>query len=180
MQKNIHGPATLFFGLTTSALSIAQSESTAAQSGVAVFWNASKCVGGYHSDYYSAHCDPGPAAAILDFNTRTQFFCINNQPVEIRWTIPEWPEKDPKRGSPIAPSQVDWRPECWKTSLEFDVKSNTTLLIPQYTQSPAPNYYMTMNALFLYDASKVTIKICLVPFFPGFPTREACADATIR
>ena len=39
---------------------------------------------------------------------------------------------------------------------------------------------MTMNVMVLYDAIKLTIKLCLVPLFPGFPVEPACADAEIR
>ena len=166
----------LHFALTVTSPSVAQSGTNVAQSGIVIFWNAAKCLGGYHSDFYSAHCDSGPSAAILDFNTKTQFFCVNTEAVDIRWAIPT----DSKRGSPIPPSQVDWRPECWKKPLEFDVEPNTVILTPQYSQSPPPNYYMTMNVIVLYDAAKLTIKACLIPLFPGFPVEPACADAEIR
>jgi hypothetical protein len=162
--------------LTAASPSVAQSGSTDAQAGVVIFWNAAKCMGGYHTDLYSAHCEPGPAAAVLDFKTKTQFSCVNNGAVDIRWAIPA----DPDRGAPIPPSQIDWRPECWKTPLGFDVDPNATILTPQYSQSPPPNYYMTMNVVVLYVAAKPTIKVCLVPLFPRFPVEPACADAQIR
>jgi hypothetical protein len=156
--------------------SIAQSGSADAQSGTVIFWNVAKCSGGYHSDFYSAHCEPGPSAAIFDFKTKIQVFCVNDEAVDIRWAIPP----DRKRGAPIPPSQVNWRPECWKAPLGFDVDPNATILTPQYSQSPAPNYYMTMNAIVLYDAAKLTIKACLIPLFPDLPVEPACADAEVR
>ena len=162
--------------LTAASPSVAQSGSTDAQAGVVIFWNAAKCMGGYHTDLYSAHCEPGPAAAVLDFKTKTEFSCVNNGAVDIRWAIPA----DPDRGAPIPPSQIDWRPECWKTPLGFDVDPNATILTPQYSQSPPPNYYTTMNVVVLYVAAKPTIKVCLVPPFPRFPVEPACADAQIR
>jgi hypothetical protein len=169
--------AALFFALTAaSSRSWAQSQSVVAQPDVVVFWDAAKCVGGYHSDFYSAHCEPGPSTTILDFKTRMQFFCLNSEAVDIRWAIPA----DAKPGSPIPPSQIDWRPQCWKTRLAFEVDPNATILTPQYSQSPPPNYYMTMNAVVLYDAVKPSIKACLVPLFPRFTVEPACADAEIR
>ena len=52
--------AALFFALTAAAShSWAQSQSVLTQPDVVVFWDAAKCVGGYHSDFYSAHCEPG-------------------------------------------------------------------------------------------------------------------------
>jgi hypothetical protein len=166
----------LSFALTIASPSVAEPGSAVAQSGIVLFWNAAKCIGGYHSDFYSAHCDPGPSATILDFRTKIQFFCLDTAAVEIGWAIPT----DTKRASPIPPSQIDWRPECRKEPLKLDVDPNTTILTPQYNQSPAPNYYMTMNVMVLYDAIKLTIKLCLVPLFPGFPVEPACADAEIR
>ena len=143
---------------------------------VAIFWNAAKCDGGYQSDFYSAHCEPGPSAAILDFKTKMQFFCVSNEAVDIQWALPA----DAKRGPPIPPSKIIWRPECFKAPLGFDVDPNTTILVPQYSQSPPPNYYMTMNVVVLYDSAKTTIKVCLVPLFPRFPVEPACADAEMR
>ena len=166
----------LYFALAAASPSVAQTGTNAAQSGIVIFWNAAKCLGGYHSDFYSAHCDSGPSAAILDFNTKTQFFCVNAEAVDIRWAIPT----DPKRGAPIPPSPVDWHPECWKKPLGFDVEPNTTILTPQYNQTPPANNYMTMNVIVLYDAAKVTIKACLIPLFPAFPVEPACADAEMR
>ena len=117
--------AALFFALTAaSSRSGAQSQSVVAQPDVVVFWDAAKCVGGYHSDFYSAHCEPGPSTTILDFKTRMQFFCLNSEAVDIRWAIPA----DAKPGSPIPPSQIDWRPQCWKTRLAFEVDPNATIL----------------------------------------------------
>lgn len=179
-RQGIAAAGALLVAFAVASPSLAQSESSAARSGVAIFWNASKCIGGYHADYYSAHCEAGPAAAILDFNTRSQFECVNNEAVEIRWTIPNWSATDPDRGSPIPPSEVNWSLECWKKPLELDVKPDTMILTPQYSQTPPPNYYMSMNVLLLYDAAKLTIKACLIPFFPGFPVQSACANARIR
>ena len=170
----------LCFALTLVSPSVAASGTSIGQPGVVIFWNAAKCLGGYRSDFYSAHCESGPAAAILDFNTRIQFYCVNTEAVDIRWAIPNWSPTDPKRGSPTPPSQVDWHLECWKQPLEFDVEPNTTILAPQYNQSPPPNNYMTMNVIVLYDATKPTIKTCLIPLFPQFPVVSACADAEIR
>lgn len=170
----------LCFALTLVSPSVAASGTSIGQPGVVIFWNAAKCLGGYRSDFYSAHCKSGPAAAILDFNTRIQFYCVNTEAVDIRWAIPNWSPTDPKRGSPTPPSQVDWHLECWKQPLEFDVEPNTTILAPQYNQSPPPNNYMTMNVIVLYDATKPTIKTCLIPLFPQFPVVSACADAEIR
>jgi hypothetical protein len=175
-RRSIANVGALSFALTVASPSVAQSGSTVAQSGIVIFWNAAKCLGGYHSDFYSAHCDPGPSAAILDFKTKTQFLCTNPQVVDIRWAIPT----DPKRGSPIAPSQVEWHPECWKQPIIVDVDQSTAVLTPQYSQSHPPNNYMTMNVIALYDATKLTIKICLVLLFPGLPVEPACADAEIR
>jgi hypothetical protein len=134
------------FALTPASPSIAQSGGAVAQS-VAIFWNAAECDGGYQSDFYSAHCEPGPSAA---------------------------------RGPPIPPSKIIWRPECFKAPLGFDVDPDTTILVPQYSQSPPPNYYMTMNVVVLYDSAKTTIKVCLVPLFPKLPVEPACADAEMR
>jgi hypothetical protein len=167
---------TLCFALTAASPSFSQSGSAVAQSSVAIFWDAAKCLGGYQPDNYSVHCEPGPSATILDFKTKMQFFCVNNEAVDIRWEI----STDPNRGSPIRPSQINWRPECWKMPLGFDVDPNTTILRPQYSQTPPPNYYMTMNVVVVYDPAKPTIKACLVPLFPRFPVQPACADAEIR
>ena len=173
MHRNV---GALCFALTAASPSFSQSGSAVAHSGVVIFWDAAKCLGGYQSDIYSVHCEPGPSATILDFKTKMQFFCVNNEAVDIRWEN----STDPNRGSPIRPSQIDWRPECWKMPLGFDVDPNTTILRPQYSQTPPPNYYMTMNVVVLYDPAKPTIKACLVPLFPRFPVQPACADAEIR
>jgi hypothetical protein len=162
--------------LAASPLSLAQSSSAEAQSGVVIFWNAAQCAGGYSAAFYSAHCYPGPAATILDFRSKMQFSCVDNEDVDIRWTIPA----AAKQGSPIPPSEINWRPECWKTALGFDVDPNAAILAPHYSQSPPPNYYMTMNVVVLYDPAKPTMKICLVPLFPKFAVEPACADAEIR
>ena len=175
-RQSIANVGVLYFALTVASPSVAESGTNVAQSSIVIFWNAAKCSGGYHTDFYSAHCDAGPSAVILDFQTKIQYHCVNTEVVDIRWTIPT----DPKRGSPIPPSQVDWHPKCWKQPLGFDVEPNTTILIPQYNQSPPPNNYMTMNVFVLYDAAKLTIKACLIPLFPGFPVEPACADAEIR
>ena len=169
----------LLFALTGASPSIAESGAPAAQSGVVIVWNVTKCLGAYRADVYSAHCEPGPAAAILDFNSKVQFHCVNVGAADIRWAIPNWSPTDPKRGSPI-PGQVDWRLECWKGPLEIDVQPGTAILEPQYTQSPPPNNYMTMNVVVLYDAARSAIKACLVPLFPEFPVKPACAEAEIR
>src|SRR5271165_1386670 len=155
----------LYFALMAASPSVAQSGTNLTQPGIVIFWNAAKCLGGYHSDFYSAHCDPGPSAVILDFKTKTQLFCMNTEAVDIRWAIPA----DSKRGPPLPPSQIVWRPECWKAPLEFNVEPNTTILTPEYNQSPPPNNYMTMNVIALYDAVRLTVKVCLIPLFPGFP-----------
>jgi hypothetical protein len=173
MHRNV---GALCFALTAASPSFSQSGSAVAQSGVVMFWDAAKCLGGYQSDNYSVHCEPGPSATILDFKTKLQFFCVKNEAVDIRWEV----STNPNRGSPIRPSQIDWRPECWKMPLKFDVDPNTTILRPQYSQTPPPNYYMTMNVVVLYDPAKPTIKACLVPLFPRFPVQPACADAEIR
>ncbi len=174
-RRCIANVGALYFALTIASPSVAQSGSVV-QSGVVIFWNAAKCLGGYRPKVYSAHCDPGPSVAILDFNTKTQFLCENDEAVDIRWAVPA----DAKPGAPIAPSQIVWRPECWRAPLGFDVDPNTAILTPQYSQSPPPNYYMTMNVVVLYDPAKLTIKACLVPFFPKFPVEPACADAEVR
>jgi len=164
----------------TASPTIAQSGPSVTQSGVVTFWNAAKCVGGYQSDLYSAHCEPGPASVILDFNTKAEFYCVNTEAVDIRWVIPNWSLTNPKRGSPIPPSQIIWRPQCWKKPLEISNETNATILTPQYAQTPPPNFYMTMDVVFLYDATKPTVKTCLIPLFPEFPVEPACADAEIR
>jgi hypothetical protein len=79
---------TLGLALTLASPSIAQAGSDAAQSGAVIYWNAAQCTGGYRPDVYSAHCEPGPAAVILDFKTKAQFSCTNSAPVDIRWAIP--------------------------------------------------------------------------------------------
>ena len=167
---------TLGLALTLASPLLAQSGSGAAQSGAVIYWNAAKCTGGYRLDVYSAHCEPGPAAVILDFKTKVQFSCVDSAPVDIRWAIPA----DAKPGPPIPPSEINWRPECWKTPLDLEVSPNATILAPQYSQTPPPNNYMTMNVAVVYDAAAPTIKICLVPLFPRFAVEPACADAQIR
>jgi hypothetical protein len=167
---------TLGLALTLASPSIAQSGSDAAQSGAVIYWNAAQCTGGYRPDVYSVHCEPGPAAVILDFKAKAQFSCMDSAPADIRWAIPA----DAKPGPPIPPSEINWRAECWKTPLRFDAGANTQILSPQFSQTPPPNNYMTMNVVVLYDAGAPTIKICLVPLFPGFAVEPACADAEIR
>jgi hypothetical protein len=174
--QGIAGAGALGFGLALASPSLAQTAGASAHSEAAIFWNTAQCVGGYTSEFYSAHCDPGPAAVILDFRTKTQFSCTNNEAVDVRWTIPA----DSKSGPPIPPGRIDWRPECWKAPLRFEVDPDTTVLTPQYTQLPPPNYYMSMNVVVLYDAAKPAVKICLVPLFPRFAVEPACADAEIR
>ena len=82
-----------------------------------------------------AHCEPGPAAVILDFKTKTQFSCVDPEAVDIRWAI----RPDAKPGPPIPPTEINWRPECWKAPLDIDVGPNATILAPQYSQTPPPN-----------------------------------------
>ena len=94
MHRNV---GALCFALTAASPSFSQSGSAVAQSGVVIFWDAAKCLGGYQSDNYSVHCEPGPSATILDFKTKIQFFCVNNEAVDIRWEV----STDPNRGSPI-------------------------------------------------------------------------------
>ena len=174
-RRSIANVGALSFALTVASPSVAQSGSPVTQSGIVIFWNTAKCSGGYHSDFYSAHCDPGPSAAILDFNSKTQFLCTNPEAVDVRWSIPT----DVKQGSPIAPSEMVWHPKCWKQPIKIDAEPGTSVLIPQYTQSPPPNNYMTLNAIALYDAAKTTIKLCLIPLFPGLPVEPVCADAEV-
>ena len=162
--------------LAASPLSLAQSGSAEAQSGVVIFWNAAQCVGGYQSKVYTVHCEPGPSATIVDLNTKMQFFCVNNEAVDIRWEIPAGAD----RGPPLPPSQIAWRPKCWKMPLGFDVDPNAAILSPPYSQTPPPNNYMTINVIVVYDSAKPTIKACLVPLFPRFSVQPACADAEIR
>ena len=131
--------------------------------------------GGYHTAVL-AHCEQGPTAIILDFKTKTQFFCVNDGAVDIQSAIPP----DAKPGSLVPPTQIVWRPGCWKAPFGFDVDPNAMILTPQYSQSPPPNYYMTMNVVVLYNAAKPTIKVCLVPLFPKFAVAPACGDAEIR
>jgi hypothetical protein len=166
----------LVLALTAAWPSLAQSRSAEAQSGVVIFWDVTQCAGGFRPDVYSAHCEPGPAAIILDFNAKTQFSCVDGEAVDIRWKIPA----GAKLGPPIPPTEISWRPECWKAPIDFDVSPDATILTPQYSQTPPPNNYMTMNAIVLYDSSKPIIKICLVPLFPKFAVRPACAEAEIR
>ena len=166
----------LGLALTLASPLLAQSGSGAVQSGVVIYWNAAQCTGGYRLDAYSAHCQPGPAAVILDFNTKAQFSCADSASVDIQWTIPA----DAKPGPPLPPSEIKWRPECWRTPLRFDVGPNAAILSPQYSQTPPPNNYMSMNVVVLYDAAAPSIKICLVPLFPRFAVEPACADAEIR
>lgn len=154
----------------------AESGGAAPQSGVAVFWDAGRCLGGYHTAVLTAHCEQGPTAVILDFKTKTQFFCVNDGAVDIQWAIPP----DAKLGSLVPPTLIVWRPGCWKAPFGFDVDPNAMILTPQYSQSPPPNYYMTMNVVVLYNAAKPTIKVCLVPLFPKFAVAPACGDAEIR
>jgi hypothetical protein len=166
----------LWLALAAPSPSHAQSGGLAAQSGVAVFWDAGQCIGGYHATFLTAHCEPGPTAVILDFKTKTQFFCVNDGAVDIRWAIPT----DAKPGSLVPPTEIVWRPGCWKAPFGFEVDPNAMILTPQYSQSPPPNYYMTMNVVVLYDPAKPSIKVCLVPLFPKFAVAPACGDAEIR
>lgn len=162
--------------LALASPSLAQSGGAEAQSGILIFWDAAQCTGGYRLDVYSAHCEPGPAAVIFDFKTKTQLSCWDNEAVDIRWKIPG----DAKPGAPIPPTEINWRPECWKAPIDFDISPNATILAPQYSQTPPPNIYMTMNVIVLYDSSKPTIKICLVPLFPKLAVGPACAEAEIK
>ena len=59
-RRSIANVGALSFALTVASPSVAQSGSPVTQSGIVIFWNTAKCSGGYHSDFYSAHCDPGP------------------------------------------------------------------------------------------------------------------------
>ena len=171
-RQRIANVGALCFALTIMSPSLSRSGSAADQSGVLIFWDATKCTGNNQANFYSAHCEPGPFGAVLDFKTKMQFSCVNNKAADILWAIPA----DTKPGPPIPPSQITWRLECWKAPLGFDVDPNTTIFTPRYTQSPPPNMYVVV----LYDAAKPTIKACLVPFFPRFPVAPACADAEIR
>ena len=166
----------LGFALTPLSLSLAQSGGAEGQSGVAIFWDAAQCTGGYRLDVYLAHCEPGPAAVILDFKTKTQFSCVDPEAVDVRWAIPA----DAKPGPPIPPIEINWRPECWKAPLDFDVSPNAAIFAPQYSQTPPPNIYMTMNAIVIYNSAKPAMKICLVPLFPKLAVKPACADAEIK
>ena len=166
----------LGFAAALASPSLGQPAGAEPQSGVVIFWDAAQCTGGYRLNVYSAHCEPGPEAVILDFKTKTQFSCMDNEAAQIRWAFPA----DASPGPPIPPSEIDWRVECWKTPLDVDASPDATVLTPQYSQTPPPNIYMTMNAVVLYDASKPTIKICLVPLFPQFAVKPACADAEIK
>lgn len=74
----------LVFPLTVAPLSLAQSGSADIQSGVVIFWNAAQCIGGYNAGLSSAHCYPGPIATILDVRSKMQFFCVDNEAVDIR------------------------------------------------------------------------------------------------
>ena len=183
LRRCVASAGVLFLAVGLASPSLAQSGSVGAQSGVVVFWDAGQCLGGYHSELFSAHCEPGPTAVVLDFKTKMQFFCINDGAVDIRWAIPA----DAKPGPPIPPNQIAWRPECWKAPLGFDVDPNATIFTPQYTQTPPPNYYMTMDVVVFYDAAKPLIKLCLVPLFPRFPGgagvrggRDAIVKALLR
>lgn len=176
LRLRIPNIGTLGLALTLASPASAQSGSEAAQPGAVIYWNAAQCAGGYRPDVYSAHCEPGPAAVILDFKTKAQFSCADSAPVDIRWAVPA----DAKPGPPIPPSEINWRPECWKTPLRFDIGPNAAILSPHYSQTPPPNNYMTMNVVVLYDAAAPTIKICLVPLFPRLAVEPACADAEIR
>ncbi len=163
-------------GAAPGSSSRAEAAEAAAQSGVAVFWDAGQCVGGYHTTVLTAHCEEGPTAVILDFKAKLQFFCVNDGPVDIKWAIPP----DAKPGSLVPPTEIAWRPACWKAPFGFDVDPNAMVLTPQYSQSPPPNYYMTMNVVVLYDPAKPSVKVCLVPLFPKFAVAPACGDADIR
>ena len=87
----------LGLALTAASPSFPQSGSAADQSGVVIFWDAAKCAGGYETNSYSVHCEPGPFGTVLDFKTKMQFFCVNNEAVDVRWAIPA----DAKPGPPI-------------------------------------------------------------------------------
>jgi len=176
LRRCVASTGALCLALGLVSPSLAQSGSVAAQSGVVVFWDAGQCLGGYHSEFFSAHCEPGPTAVVLDFKTKMQFFCINDGAVDIRWAIPA----DAKPGPPIPPNQIAWRPECWQAPLGFDVDPNATIFTPKYSQTPPPNYYMTMDVVVFYDATKPAIKLCLVPLFPRFPVAPACGNAVTR
>jgi hypothetical protein len=101
---------------------------------------------------------------------------VDPDSVDIRWGIPA----DAKPGPPIPPTEIKWRPECWKVPLDLDVSPNAVAFAPQYTQTPPPNIYMTMNAMVIYDSAKPAMKICLVPLFPKLAVKPACADAQVK
>jgi hypothetical protein len=166
---------TLGFALTLGTPSLAQSVDET-QSGVVIFWDAAQCTGGYRQDVYLAHCEPGPAAVILDFKTNTQFSCVDPDAADIRWSIPAGGAPGP----PIAPTEIKWRLECWKVPLDLNVSPNAVIFAPHHSQTPPPNIYMTMNAMVIYDSAKPTLKICLVPIFPKLAVKPACADAEIK
>jgi hypothetical protein len=147
----------LGLALTAASPSFPQSGSAADQSGVVIFWDAAKCAGAYETNSYSVHCEPGPFGTVLDFKTKMQFFCVNNEAVDVRWAIPA----DAKPGPPIPPSQITWSPECWKAPLGFDVDPNTTILTPQY-RSIAP-------AQLLYDHERGRSLRCGQAYNKGLP-----------
>ena len=175
--RRLVSASALVFALAPASPSFAQSGGDENQSSrLAIFWDAAQCTGGYRLDAYLAHCEPGPAAVILDFNAKTQFSCVDNEAVDIQWAIPA----DAKPGPPLAPSEIKWRPECWKAPLDLDAGPNTVVFAPHHSQTPPPNIYMTMNAMVLYDSTKPAVKICLVPLFPKLAVKPVCADAEIK
>ena len=64
----------LGLALTPLSPSLGQQIGGEPQSGVAIFWNAAQCTGGYRLDAYSAHCQPGPAAVILRLQHKGAIF----------------------------------------------------------------------------------------------------------
>jgi hypothetical protein len=70
LRLRVPNIGTLGLALTLASPLIAQSGSDAAQSGAVIYWNAAQCTGNYRPDVYSAHCESGPVAVILDFKTK--------------------------------------------------------------------------------------------------------------
>src|SRR5271166_1035798 len=73
-RQRVPNVGALGLALTAASLSSPQSGNAAEQSGIVIFWDATKCGGGYETNSYSVHCEPGPFGAVLDFKTKMQFF----------------------------------------------------------------------------------------------------------